>query len=510
MPAITVDDLTVLPRLREPGLGDQPRPVWQVTTAPSGFEGEGFPVRRAFAGIDLQHLDPFIMMDQMGEVEYAPGEAKGTPWHPHRGFETVTYIIDGVFDHQDSHGGGGTITNGDTQWMTAGSGLLHIEAPPEWLVAAGRPVPRHPALGEPAARRQDEQPEVPGHPLRRGPAAHLGRRRLAGPRHRRLGRRATPVPGSTYTPMSLVHATVEPGARLDLPWDVDFNALVYVLNGSGTVGTEGRPIHTGQSAVLGAGDYLTITADQAPGEPLAQARRDRGRRQADPRAARLGRSVRDEHQGRGPQGLRGLPARPLRPHPRVDWLAAWPGSTATRTASRTSGPPTCSTSPTGRAGSTARDRSWQLEYQRRRATGTAAEVLGAAAAAVGHLGAADPDRRHRPAGVRRAGGGDPRLRHGVRRGRERRAARGVVGPSPRADPARHRAGALGAVDAAGRLPRPAPALRERAGQALAPPRAGRARRRRGAAVPRPGVQLRQQRLGGRRRAHRVRQAADRR
>ena len=89
---------------------------------------------RAFAGIPVQELDPFIMMDQMGEVEYAPGEAKGTAWHPHRGFETVTYIIAGTFDHQDSHGGGGTITNGDTQWMTAGSGLLHIEAPPEWLV----------------------------------------------------------------------------------------------------------------------------------------------------------------------------------------------------------------------------------------------------------------------------------------------------------------------------------------------------------------------------------------
>ena len=94
----------------------------QRTEAPSGFEGEGFPVRRAFAGVDLATLDPFIHMDQMGEVEYAPGEPKGTPWHPHRGFETVTYIIDGVFDHQDSHGGGGTITNGDTQWMTAGSG----------------------------------------------------------------------------------------------------------------------------------------------------------------------------------------------------------------------------------------------------------------------------------------------------------------------------------------------------------------------------------------------------
>ena len=107
------------------------------STAPGGFEGEGFPVRRAFAGVDLTDLDPFIHMDQMGEVEYAPGEPKGTPWHPHRGFETVTYIIDGIFEHQDSNGGGGVITNGDTQWMTAGAGILHIEKPPEQLVASG-------------------------------------------------------------------------------------------------------------------------------------------------------------------------------------------------------------------------------------------------------------------------------------------------------------------------------------------------------------------------------------
>src|SRR6478609_6645137 len=137
MPAVTVDDLTTLTRLPEPGLGDQPRPVWQVTTAPQGYEGEGFPVRRAFAGIDLALLDPFVHMDQMGEVDYAPGEPKGTPWHPHRGFETVTYMIDGIFDHQDSNGGGGRITNGDTQWMTAGAGILHIEAPPEQLVVSG-------------------------------------------------------------------------------------------------------------------------------------------------------------------------------------------------------------------------------------------------------------------------------------------------------------------------------------------------------------------------------------
>ena len=110
MPAVTVDDLTVLHRVKVPGLGERVRPVKQVIDAPSGFEGEGFPVRRAFAGVDLRDLDPFVHMDQMGEVEYAPGEPKGTSWHPHRGFETVTYIIDGEFEHQDSHGGGGVIT----------------------------------------------------------------------------------------------------------------------------------------------------------------------------------------------------------------------------------------------------------------------------------------------------------------------------------------------------------------------------------------------------------------
>ena len=135
MPAVTVSDPTTLTRLSAP-VGTE-RPVKQVVTAPQGFEGEGFPVRRAFAGVDLADLDPFIHMDEMGEVEYAPGEPKGTPWHPHRGFETVTYMIDGVFEHNDNHGGGGTITDGDTQWMTAGSGILHIEKPPEWRCVRG-------------------------------------------------------------------------------------------------------------------------------------------------------------------------------------------------------------------------------------------------------------------------------------------------------------------------------------------------------------------------------------
>ena len=166
MPAVTVPNLLVLPRVTAPPVeGD--RPVARVTTAPSGFEGEGFPVRRAFAGVSLSDLDPFVHMDQMGEVEYAPGEPKGTPWHPHRGFETVTYIIDGVFRHQDSNGGGGLITNGDTQWMTAGGGILHIEEPPEELVVSRRPLPRLPALGQPAVQAEDDPAALPGHPGRR-------------------------------------------------------------------------------------------------------------------------------------------------------------------------------------------------------------------------------------------------------------------------------------------------------------------------------------------------------
>src|SRR5712691_7583152 len=138
MPAVTAPPNIVLPRITslDPSRTAL-RPVRSITTSPRGFEGEGFPVRRAFAGVSMEDLDPFIHLDQMGEVEYAPGERKGTSWHPLWGFEAVTYIIDGTFEHRDSNGGGGVISNGDTQWMTAGAGILHIEKPPEWLVTSG-------------------------------------------------------------------------------------------------------------------------------------------------------------------------------------------------------------------------------------------------------------------------------------------------------------------------------------------------------------------------------------
>jgi redox-sensitive bicupin YhaK (pirin superfamily) len=232
-----------------------------VTTAPRGFEGEGFPVRRAFAGVALEELDPFIHLDQMGEVDYAPGEARGTPWHPHRGFETVTYIIDGTFEHQDSNGGGGTITNGDTQWMTAGGGILHIERPPEWLVASGGlfhglqlwvNLPGRDKMVAP--RYQDIRAQAVSQLSSPDGGALL--RVIAGEVD------GHPGPGITYSPISVVHATLQPGAEVDIPWRRDFNALVYGLSGRGFVGAERRHLRDGQLAVLGTGDAIRIGADR--------------------------------------------------------------------------------------------------------------------------------------------------------------------------------------------------------------------------------------------------------
>ena len=266
MPAVTVNDLSTLRRVPVPSPAeDEPRRVRQVSTAPRGFEGEGFPVRRAFAGVDLADLDPFIHLDQIGEIDYEPGEPKGTPWHPHRGFETVTYLMDGVLRHEDSTGGGGTITGGDTQWMTAGKGILHIETPPDDVVKAGGlfhglqlwvNLPARQKWVEP--RYQDLQGSSTTL-LASGDGGALVRL-IAG----ELG--GVRGPGSTYTPMTMVHATVEPGARLVLPWPEPFNALAYVLAGNALVGPERRPVELGQLTVFGRGGTLVVEAPaQQPG-----------------------------------------------------------------------------------------------------------------------------------------------------------------------------------------------------------------------------------------------------
>ena len=255
MPAVTAET-TTLPRVAA-GIGARDRMVRSITTAPQGHEGEGFPVRRAFYGVSLADLDPFIHMDQMGEINYAPYEPKGTPWHPHRGFETVTYMIDGTFLHQDSHGGGGVIQNGATQWMTAGRGILHIETPPEDLVIRGGlfhgiqlwvNLPSKSKMIAPAYQNlEGEQVKLlsseDGGALIRLIAGDLGEHH---------------GPGSTHTPIVMAHVTLAPGAQMTLPWNANYNALAYVLAGSGSVGIEAHSVRTGQLAVFVDGDALTL------------------------------------------------------------------------------------------------------------------------------------------------------------------------------------------------------------------------------------------------------------
>jgi quercetin 2,3-dioxygenase len=265
MPAVTADTMT-LPRVDAPDPNGRSRPVRTVTTAPRGFEGEGFPVRRAFAGVDKADLDPFVHMDQMGEVEYGVGEPRGTDWHPHRGFETFTYLMDGTFIHQDSHGGGGVIENGGTQYMTAGAGILHIETPPESLVRSGGLFHGIQLwINLPAAKKWLAQAYqgLESTDIALASSADGGAlvRVLAGTVAGHTG------PGRSQSPISIVHATLAPGARLELPWRADFNALVYALSGRGSVGAYGQPINSGQLAVLGSGDHITLEA--APSQSVA-------------------------------------------------------------------------------------------------------------------------------------------------------------------------------------------------------------------------------------------------
>jgi len=259
MPAATTENTLALPRIPRPEPEARFREATQVITAPTFLEGEGFQVRRPFPGIDMGLADPFLLLDHLGAVEYAPGEAKGAPWHPHRGFETVTYVIDGALEHHDSTGGGGLITDGATQWMTAGAGILHDEVPPDWLVRKGGlfhgvqlwvNLPREMKLTPP--RYQD----IKGSSVTLLTSFDGGAlvRLIAGDLAGHEG------PGMTWTPITYAHITLSPGARMETAWRPDFNAMIYVLSGHGAVGADRRPIREGQLAVLGEGDSIAFEA----------------------------------------------------------------------------------------------------------------------------------------------------------------------------------------------------------------------------------------------------------
>ena len=311
MPAITADTLT-LTRVGPAGPADTDRPVRSITTGPRGYEGLGFPVVRAFAGVSTAALDPFVHMDQMGEVEYQPGEPRGTDWHPHRGFETVTYMIDGKFAHQDSHGGGGLITDGATQWMTAGSGILHIETPPVEMVNSGG-IFHGIQLWVNLPKRDKFAP--PRYQAIEGTDAKLLSSDDGGALIRVIAGEidGNGGPGVTHTPITMAHATIETGARLNIPWRRDFNALVYVLSGQGSVGPAGAPDQAGPVGRSGAGRPDHRGRATRP-VPHGIGRVDPGW-PADSRADIPLRTVRDEHSGRGDPGDGGLSIWQISQHP---------------------------------------------------------------------------------------------------------------------------------------------------------------------------------------------------
>ena len=236
-----------------------------------------------------------------------PASHEGTAWHPHRGFETVTYMIDGIFEHKDSTGGGGVITNGDTQWMTAGGGILHIERPPESLVMSGGlfhgiqlwvNLPSKDKMVSP--RYQDIRSEKVT--LLSSPDGGALVRVIAGDVAGHAG------PGITHTPIALVHATIAPAGQLELPWPQPFNALVYALSGRGSVG---RRRCVGLGPARGARRRRRDPHRRRPGagQPHTELRRSRARWSADRRARRGVRTVRDEHPRAARRSVRGLPGR---------------------------------------------------------------------------------------------------------------------------------------------------------------------------------------------------------
>jgi redox-sensitive bicupin YhaK (pirin superfamily) len=254
------ENILVLPRIARPDPAiARFRPMTKTIWAPTQIEGAGFQVRRAFPNAELRDADPFLLMDHLGAVEYAPGEAKGAPWHPHRGFETVTYIMDGAFEHHDSTGGGGLIADGATQWMTAGAGILHDEMPTEQLVQQGGlfhgvqlwvNLPRSLKMTPP--RYQDIGPDKVVLLASDDGGAIV--RLIAGELDGHAG------PGVTWTPITYAHASINAGARLSVPWRPDFSAMAYVLSGRGKVG-DGITVLEGQLVVFGPGEALSIEAD---------------------------------------------------------------------------------------------------------------------------------------------------------------------------------------------------------------------------------------------------------
>jgi len=240
---------------------NQVREVTRVVTAHRQEEGAGFIVRRPLPSMNLTLADPFLLIDEMGPVDYGPGQAVGAPDHPHRGFETVTYVLSGEFEHEDSAGHRGVLRSGDVQWMTAGAGVVHSEMPSRGVRDAGGLVHGFQVWVNLPARLKLTPPRYQEVASAKIPTAHsadgLARVRvIAG---EALGAQAII---DTLTPIVYQDWSLQPGADVTLPLAPEQQALIYVFQGAARIGNEGSPVVDGQLALLAAGDSVRLRASQ--------------------------------------------------------------------------------------------------------------------------------------------------------------------------------------------------------------------------------------------------------
>lgn len=241
------------------------RTVKKIVNSVSTMEGEGFLVNRSFPTNALMQFDPFLLLDEMGPKEYGPGEAKGAPDHPHRGFETVTYLLEGSFQHKDSNGNAGRLGPGDVQWMTAGAGVVHSEMPEkEFAKVGGRlhgfqlwvNLPKQDKMTKP--RYQDvRSADIPV-----AGAEGTSVRVIAG---EALGKKAVI---DTRTPIMYLHYTLKPGAKVEQQVPREYNAFAYVVEGEGEFGS--KRARRGQMAIFERdGDSVTIAAPKDAASDLS-------------------------------------------------------------------------------------------------------------------------------------------------------------------------------------------------------------------------------------------------
>lgn len=241
------------------------REVVRVVTAHRQTEGAGFIVRRPVPTAGLPLVDPFLLIDEMGPVEYGPGEAIGAPDHPHRGFETVTYVLEGAVEHEDSAGHKGRIAAGDVQWMTAGAGIIHSEMPTAELAAQGGRVHGFQIWVNLPARLKLTQPRYQELPAARIPAAKTadGKARVKVIAGEALGVRAVI---ETHTPIVYQDWSLDPGADVTVPISANQQVLAFVFEGS--VDIAGRAVRDGEMAILGDGDAVQLAASGSSGRLL--------------------------------------------------------------------------------------------------------------------------------------------------------------------------------------------------------------------------------------------------